>query len=142
MNSNNGNTERGSAATTEQVDGQLDIFAQTPGKDDDPAARFAKYHEANPIVLESLIHEARRWMRERPDSPLGIALLIGRVRWVLTMKLREVGDGFRINDHFAPAYARLVMHYAPDTRGLFHLRRTQWADDYVADLAAREQGAA
>lgn len=106
------------------------------------AVKFEKFDQANPIVLDTLIREARRWMAERPGAPLGMDLLIGRVRWVLTLKLSKIDDGFRINDHFAPAYARLVMAYAPETAGLFNVRSTAWADEYVARRIARETGQA
>lgn len=118
-------------ATPEQ--GQYDLFAQRPTwSSDSPAGKFEAYHEANPAVFELLVREARRWMAEGRGK-LGINLLVGRVRWVLTkLQTGPDADGFRINDHVAPYYARLLMHRCPDLDGLFDLRSSPDADAWIA----------
>lgn len=143
MTSKNRNTQPGIPAPADQVDGQMDIFTAYPRwSEDSPAGRFEAFHEANPQVWDVLVREARRWKRERPGARLGINLLIGRVRWVLTVRTNSTGDGFRINDHFAPFYARLLMHRCPDLDGLFELRRSLDADEWIADIKADERRAA
>jgi hypothetical protein len=130
-------------ASTNEVDAQLDIFTQYPRwTPDSPAGKFEAYHLANPQVWDCLVREARRWKRERPGARLGINLLIGRVRWVLTVHTNSTGDGFRINDHSAPFYARLLMHRCPDLDGLFALRSSWDADEWIADIKATESSEA
>lgn len=123
-------------------DGQFDLFAQRSGwTPDSPAGKFETFHAANPQVWDCLVREARRWKGEGRGK-LGIALLIGRVRWVLTVQTKTGGDGFKINDHTAPFYARLLMLRCPDLDGLFELRRAYDADEWIADLKATESRAA
>lgn len=118
---------------------QGDLFAQWPAwSPDSPAGKFESYHQANPQVFETLVREARRWMRERPGQKIGINLLVGRVRWVLTLKTQTDADGFKINDHFAPYYSRLMVHRHPEFADLFDLRRSFNADAWLDDLKARE----
>lgn len=122
--------------------GQFDLFAERSGwTPDSPAGKFETFHAANPIVFDALVREARRWRAEGREK-LGIALLIGRVRWVLTIETSSTGDGFRINDHYAAFYARLLMLRCPDLDGLFELRRAYDADEWIADIKATESRAA
>ena len=110
---------------------QGDLFAQWPTwSPDSPAGKFEQFHEANPRVWEVLVQEARRWKRDGRGK-LGIALLIGRVRWVLSVETNSTGDGFKINDHYAAYYARLLMIRCPDLDGLFELRRSLDADEWI-----------
>jgi len=121
---------------------QGDLFAPWPAwSPDSPAGKFELFHASNPIVFETLVKEARRWMAEGRGK-LGISLLIGRVRWVLSLKLQRDGDGFRINDHYGPFYSRLLMYTYPEFEGLFETRRSYDADQWIADRARAGRQAA
>lgn len=121
---------------------QGDLFAPWPAwSPDSPAGKFEQFHHANPEVFETLVKEARRWMAEGRGK-LGISLLLGRVRWVLSLKLQRDGDGFRVNDHCGPFYSRLLMHSYPEFEGLFDIRRSYDADQWLADLARTGRQAA
>lgn len=122
--------------------GQFDLFAQQRRwAPDSPAGKFEAFHADNPQVWDVLVHEARRWRAEGREK-LGVALLVGRVRWVLSIRTNSTGDGFKINDHYAAYYARLLMLRCPDLRGLFELRKSLDADEWIADVADADQATA
>lgn len=90
--------------------------------------RFAVYHAENPAVYAALRRfalEAKRAGRHR----LGINALVERVRWYTAVE--AVGDSFKINNSFAPHYARLLMATEPELAGFFETRKSR-ADDEVA----------
>lgn len=96
---------------------------------DSPAGRFHAFHTGNPHVYEVLVAKAREWAAAG-NGKLGMSLLFGMVRWVLALETQ--GDPYRINDHYIPFYARLIMQQEPDLRGIFNLREAPEADLYVA----------
>ena len=95
--------------------------------DEDPNSasyrRFWAYHMANPHVYEKLLEYAllakrsgrRRW---------GINGIVERVRWFADFETRDPnwGSNFKINNNYAPHYARLLMEQEPELAGFFQLR--------------------
>lgn len=84
------------------------------------ADEFVKFHNANPNVYEALVHSARTYIEQTGKDKCGMTLLIGRVRWVLSLKTD--GDEFAINSNYGAFYARLIMDREEDLKGLFDLR--------------------
>jgi hypothetical protein len=94
--------------------------------DDTPQGRFERFHAENPHVYDELVKAARLYRQQTGNAKCGMTLLVGRVRWVLA--LRTSGDGFRLNNNYAPFYSRLIMAQEPDLAGMFDLRRS-YADE-------------
>ena len=89
---------------------------------DADARSFAEYHAANPDVYAALRRfalEARRAGR----AHLGIKALVERVRWYTTVEAR--GDAFKVNNSYAPHYARLLMAQEPELAGFFETRKSR-----------------
>lgn len=81
---------------------------------------FNQYDQENPQVFRSLLafaFEARR----AGINHLGMRLLFERARW--DFKLRtDSRDGFKINNNYAPYYARKIIEQYPEFAGFFELR--------------------
>lgn len=80
---------------------------------------FWKFHEANPIVYETLVRYAHEWRRHNPISkPVGIDLLYARIRW--DFNIRTTATGIKLSNNHKPYYARLIMEKNPHTlKGVF-----------------------
>lgn len=91
---------------------------------------FEKYHQDNPGVYAQIVRDAREWKRT-VGQRVGMSVFIGRVRW--TGRVENEGADFRINDHYGPYYARLVMAQERDLFGLFDMRVTQGADAWICE---------
>lgn len=101
--------------------------------DETTAQRFEKFHVDNPLVYSMLCRLARAWLRNTGRHKLGINALVERVRWEIAMRTND--PDFKINNNFAPYYARLIMHEQSDLDGLFELR-TSDADEWMEKRAA------
>lgn len=83
--------------------------------------KFWEFHARNPDVYYYLRRFAREWRsRHGDDAILGIKMLIERVRWELGLGDE---DPIKLNNNYAPFYARLLMEREPDLAGAFRLRR-------------------
>jgi hypothetical protein len=76
--------------------------------------RFLRFHRENTHVYR-LFEGFTREM-----------LVLQRTRWEYIID--TTGDDFRLNNNYAPFYARLLMYRCPDLIGAFNLRRSV-ADD-------------
>jgi hypothetical protein len=63
-------------------------------------------------------------------TPIGINFVMERVRWETSVVTRS-GDPYRVNNNFAPFYARSIMHTCFDLQGVFVTRAS------VADSEGR-----
>ena len=90
--------------------------------------KFLRFNQDNPHVY-NLSARFTREAQAALGAPLGINFVMERVRWE-TSVVTTGGDPYRINNNFAPFYARLIMHTCPDLRNVF-VTRTSVAD---ADL--------
>jgi hypothetical protein len=83
------------------------------------AVRFRAFHEKNPQVYDRLRQMAlalkaaghRRW---------GMRNLWEKLRYDLAVQ--TTATNFRLNDHFPPFYARLLMKQCPELKGFFEIR--------------------
>lgn len=83
-------------------------------------AAFLRFHEQNPAVFERLVFFARQ-AKEAGRKRIGMRLLIERCRWEWSVEIRRT-DEFRINDHVAPQYVRLLSETHPELASLFKKR--------------------
>ena len=102
---------------------ELDFTGETT-----PADRFQTFHERNPQVfsaLESMTQE----MYQRGRKRIGINMLLEVLRWNYYMKTDDPNSDFKINNNYAPYYARLLIEKHPEWCDLFQLRemRSKWA---------------
>ncbi len=87
--------------------------------------RFAEFHAQHPEVyahLRSLALDLRR----RGWRHYGIRSLWELTRWHFQIE-REMGEDFKMNDHFHSRYARLLMDSEPELAGFFELRELKSA---------------
>lgn len=89
---------------------------------------FRAFHEANPSVYIALRDRAFELLKAGRKR-YGIMALINVVRW--HRALTTHGDDYKINNNFAPFYARLLMEQEPDLAGFFEVR-TSVADEHAA----------
>ena len=110
-----------------QAENLFDFAAIEYEKTETAEERFWKFHGANPWVYRELVRLARELtaaQRRRCRTPkIGIRLLVERLRWDWEINTTSF-DGFKINDHVCPYYARLIMASEPDLANVFETRRT------------------
>ena len=92
------------------------------------AQRFVEFHTASPDVYQALVALARQWLSNTGRKKLGIKTLFERARWELALTTSD--PDFKLNNNYAPYYARLVMRQEPDLDGMFDLRKSE-ADDWL-----------
>jgi len=83
--------------------------------------RFQRFHADNPQVFDRLYQFAKE-AKNRGLERIGMRLLIERARWDMMMETASC-DGFKINNNYAPFYARMLMERCPSLRGLFETRK-------------------
>jgi len=81
--------------------------------------QFQTFHDLNPEVYEELRECALKLKRSGRDV-YGIKSIIEVVRWHRNLNTR--GDEFKINNNYAPFYARLLMSREPELCEFFKLR--------------------
>jgi hypothetical protein len=84
--------------------------------------KFQMFHMKHPEVYLELVRLAREWVAAG-NYRLGIKTLIERLRWEWHVTGVQDVDGFKINNNFAPYYARMIMVENPELDGLFELRQ-------------------
>ena len=82
--------------------------------------RFDEFHERHPEVYEAL-HGMVVTALQRGRTKLGINMLIEVVRWERMVSTDDAED-FKINNNYAPHYARLLMDSTPEFEGVFETR--------------------
>lgn len=102
------------------------------------ALEFEIYHRDNSGVYDELVKlafEVKRSGRKKTS----MTLLVNRLRWYFDIEIFRGEQDFKINDHFSPYYARLLMAEYPGLDGLFNTRSSD-ADDWI-ELKIREMAA-
>lgn len=102
-------------------------------EDETTAKKFEQFHADNPLVYDTLCRLARAWVRRTGRYKLGINSLIERVRWEIAINTND--PEFKVNNNYAPYYARLIMTTEPDLAGIFELRPSA-ADEWMEGRAA------
>lgn len=112
--------------------GSPTALSATTAEECERCARFERFHEQNPHVYALLVSYCREWASATGRRRFGIRAPWERMRWQLA--ITTTGDAFKLNDHYAPFYARLIAYQEPDLRELFETRRAAEADAWAAGL--------
>lgn len=83
------------------------------------AQRFREFDEKNPRVYEELV-ELTKEAYQHGRRKIGIKMMIEVIRW--NRFIQTTGDTFKVNNNFAPRYARKIMAQYPEYDGIFELR--------------------
>lgn len=89
------------------------------------AEQFAAFHGANPHVYGALRRLALGMVR-RGRRRIAIKMLIEVLRWQHDMTTADAFSEFKINNSYAPFYARLLMDTEPELVDVFELRTQTW----------------
>jgi hypothetical protein len=92
------------------------------------AERFVDFHTKSPDVYHALVTLARQWVARTGRRKLGIKTLFERARWELALTTSD--PDFKLNNNYAPYYARVIMRQESDLDGMFDLRTSE-ADDWL-----------
>lgn len=84
--------------------------------------RFESFHKANPHVYEALVALASS-LKGQGRKTFGMKALFEFLRF--SYALQTSGDSYKINNSYAPFYARLIMQNEPQLTGFFNLR-SRW----------------
>lgn len=82
---------------------------------------FARFHRKNPQVYQMLERRALDLWHARRPKRIGIRMLWEVMRYDAKLTT-EGGEGFKLNDHCCPLYARLLIHHHPEWSGVIELR--------------------
>lgn len=86
-----------------------------------PADKFEEYHRLNPQVCSALEQMARDLIN-KGRRKVGIKMLMEVLRWNYQMKTDDPNSDFKINNNYAPYYARLLIERNPQWADVFELR--------------------
>lgn len=93
--------------------------AATPGG---AQQRFDTFHEQNPAVYRELVRLSRELL-EAGVPKFGIRMVWEVMRWQSELAVaRDGAEPYKLNDHYVPRYARLIMASEPDLAGVFDTR--------------------
>lgn len=96
------------------------LFEQRPTGRDRTRATFEAFHARHPEayeMFERFVAELRKSGVQRSSA----RMILERMRWECAVNPDRHG-GFKLNDHLAPHYARLLMERQPWMRGFFETR--------------------
>lgn len=86
---------------------------------DDLKEKFKEFHKKNPKVYTRLV-ELTKEAHDKGKTKIGMKMLFEVVRW--NEFLETTDSDFKINNSYAPYYARLVMHQHPEFGEIFETR--------------------
>lgn len=82
--------------------------------------RFEDFHGRHPEVYAYLVALCFELQR-RGFRHYGVRSLWERARWHFQVE-KDLGEEFKLNDHYHSRYARLIMSKHPELNGFFELR--------------------
>lgn len=83
--------------------------------------RFVKFHTANPHIFECLKRMALA-LKQAGYKRWGMRNLWEKLRYDLAIEASRGMEVYKLNDHFPPFYARLLMRDVPELKGFFEIR--------------------
>lgn len=83
---------------------------------------FDRFHQANAWVYPTLVALARDLVASGRKR-IGIKMLFEVLRWHYYRSTTDEASDFKINNNYAPYYARLIMENEPDLAGVFSIRK-------------------
>jgi hypothetical protein len=84
-------------------------------------ARFRAFHKANPNVYK-LFRRFARQARDSGRTRWSARDIVHRIRWFVNIETVDAHSDFKINDHYSPYYARLLVKKNPSFAGFFEMR--------------------
>ncbi|MFI6270715.1 hypothetical protein [Micromonospora zamorensis] len=106
-------------------DGSAPVNASMPIRE-----QFEQFHANNPAVYKTLRWLARDWQRRTGGRKIGFPALYERARWELGLRTDDAT--YLLNNNYRPYYSRLLMAQEPDLAGMFEIRRSPEADEWIA----------
>lgn len=91
--------------------------------------RFFEFHRKHPEIYKHFKKYAHDLLGSRPTRTIGSQMIIERIRYEIYLTEDDV-EIFKINNSFAPGYARLFMHDHPEYNGLINTRDSMF-DEYI-----------
>lgn len=85
-------------------------------------ARFEEFHRKNPMVYKTMVRMTRQ-AKARGAKRVGMQMIMEVMRW--NRLIRTNGDPYKLNNSYAPYYARLIIERNPDLEGIFEMRATK-----------------
>ncbi|HEX7050099.1 MAG TPA: hypothetical protein VF188_07870, partial [Longimicrobiales bacterium] len=73
--------------------------------------RFAEFHRNNPHVYREFERRAMELYRAGATK-IGVKAIAERIRW--DVRIRTLGDEFKINNTYVSLYSRLLLHRHPE----------------------------
>jgi len=90
--------------------------------DKSPSEMFWEFHRRNPEIYRRLRSMARQAKASGKDK-YSMRAIWEVLRWRMNVQSTDVHQTlFRLNDHYPPYYARLLMQQEPDLEGFFETR--------------------
>lgn len=102
----------------------LTLFGETfepPDRELTAEEKFSVFHVSNPHVYRELV-KLTASAHARGRKKIGIKMLFEILRWNYYMATDDPNSEFKINNNYAPFYARLIMSEQPEFDGIFELR--------------------
>jgi hypothetical protein len=87
--------------------------------------RFERFHRENPKVYRLLCSLARD-AKKKGFTHYSMRTIWELLRWEADIHINQGESSFKLNDHYPPFYARLIMSREPDLAGFFELRGSRW----------------
>ena len=88
--------------------------------DDRPIEKkFLEFNRKNPDVYWMLVNLAME-LKKSGHNKYGMKGLFEVLRWQKTVQTK--GSEFKINNNYAPIYARVIMYNVPPLAGFFNIR--------------------
>lgn len=88
--------------------------------------QWKRFHLANPLIYAELLRMAQE-LQEAGRSRYGINSLFEVMRWERA-RMQTTDDQFKINDHHAPFYARLLMEDVSSLEDFFRIKGNEVYD--------------
>lgn len=97
--------------------------------------RWAAFHRANPGVYELFRRFAVQALEKGGRRRFGARMIGERIRWYTAIETTDVD--FKVNDHYWPYYARLLMLTEERFAGFFERRDTRFdvEDEEILEVA-------
>ncbi len=102
--------------------------------------RWRDFHRANPQVFNLFEHFARQALNKGHRKRFGARMIGERIRWYTSIETS--GDDYRLNDHYWPYYARLLMLLFDEFAGFFEIRNERFDATDAEIVAAHRTGKA
>lgn len=92
--------------------------------------KFFDFHARNPEIYKQFKRFTKELLGSKPTRTIGAQMIIERIRYELFLNQMDEREEYKINNNYAPGYARLFMKDHPEFDGLIRLR-TSIFDEFI-----------